>query len=580
MITSLMLYALAVGVLIALGAVVIDRAALAARLPRRFTWIGALALLAGLAVAAPWRLEPVVPVFTPVDPSAGAMTTPASALVDAEAASPARALDALQAAIARRIGDVAARVPRPLDRTIGAIWIGSSVVLLTLLVLVLHRLDAQRRRWPRARLLGTPVRVGEADGPAVYGLFAPDIVIPRALLACDTNDQALVLAHEDEHRRAHDPLLLATATVLVALLPWHPVAWWCLARLRLAIELDCDARVLRRGVSARRYGDVLLSLASSLPIGPRAAHALALFDSPRHLERRLLAMTSPITRRSPVAVAGFTLVGTVLVAAACNTDVPTAAEVRDADVAAVTQTLGLPGGPDGVAYFVDGVPRSEAEAKNVRATDIASIEVRRATGAQPVNEVRILTRAGDGATGDGAAGVIVEERVVAGGRRPLLRGATDSMEVVLVGDSIFVRRDSAAAGRDAPRFVLSGDSVFMRDDSLGSRYGAAGGARVRVRQLANGSAGDTVIETVARRPYRGAAGVGSVPTVVLRSTSDSAGAPQPLVIVEGVIATMPNALQNIKPELIEAIEVIKGEAAQRLYGERGANGVIKVTLKK
>jgi beta-lactamase regulating signal transducer with metallopeptidase domain len=577
MITALMLYALAVGALVALGALVLEHTALAARLPRRFPWLGALVLLAGLTLAAPWRLQPTAPVVAPA--AARPVATPVLAPSTVVAALPTHLLETVQSAVTQGIADLAVRVPRTLDRTLGFAWIASTMALLALLSLLLRRLDTQRRRWPRAQLLGTAVRVAETAGPAVYGLLTPDIVIPRALLARDTTEQALVLAHEEEHRRAHDPLLLACATALVALLPWHPVAWWCLARLRVAIELDCDARVLRRGVSARRYGDVLLSLASSLPVAPRLAHVLALFDAPRHLERRLLAMTSPVTRRAPVAVAGLALIGSVFVIAACNTDVPTAAEVRDADVATVTRTLALPSGSNAVTYFVDGVRRSEAEAQGVRATDIASIEVMRGNGANAANEVRITTRAADGAAAGRATGGIVEERVVTGVRRPLLRGATDSMGVMRVGDSIFVRRDSAASGRGASRVTLSGDSVFMQVDSLGTRYGAAGDARVRVRLMANGTAGDSVIETAARMPYIAASPGDSAATVIVRGSRSEPGTPQPLIIIDGIIATVPNALQHIKPDQIETIEVIKGPAAQRVYGERGANGVIKVTLK-
>jgi TonB-dependent SusC/RagA subfamily outer membrane receptor len=39
-------------------------------------------------------------------------------------------------------------------------------------------------------------------------------------------------------------------------------------------------------------------------------------------------------------------------------------------------------------------------------------------------------------------------------------------------------------------------------------------------------------------------------------------------------------LKDLSPDLIDHIEVIKGNAAVSLYGERGRNGVIIITLKK
>lgn len=550
MITTLMLYALAIGVLVAVGAVVLDRAARAAKLPQRFTWLGALALLATLTIAAPWRMAPVA--------SAAVSDAPSTVAIDETITLPAlpwheRTLSAVQSTFSGGISALGARVPAPVDRVVGAAWGTSALLMLALLAYLLRRLDVQRRRWPRAQLLGTAVRVGDREGPAVYGLFTPDIVIPRALLTRSASDQALVLAHEDEHRRAHDPLLLAAAATLVALMPWHPIAWWCLSRLRLATELDCDARVLRRGVSTRHYGEVLLTLAASLPAVPRAAHALGLFDSRRHLERRLLAMTTPLTRRSPFAVGGFALVGAVLFAAACNTDLPTAAEVRDADVTAVTKTLGLPSAPGAVTYAVDGVRMSELEARAIPAVEIASIEVRRANGDVGANEVRILTRKG-AATRDEL--VEVEGKLETELKKQL------AFTVERADSSPLMRQQVVRATADS--IAMQGDTILL-----------AGNARVMLR--ADGTAGDTVRELVARRPYmlEERANQGQV---IVRGTSSESAA-KPLIIIDGVIATVPNALQNIKPEQIEKIEVIKGPAAQQMYGSRGADGVIRVTMK-
>jgi len=573
MITTLMLYALAIGVLVAVGAVVLDRAARAAKLPQRFTWLGALALLAALTIAAPWRMAPVV--------AAAASEAPSSDAISEAITLPAlpwheRTLSAMQSTFSGGISALGARVPASVDRVIGAAWGLSALLMLALLAYLLLRLDMQRRRWPRAQLLGTSVRVGDREGPAVYGLFTPDIVIPRARLARDAADQALVLAHEDEHRRAHDPLLLATAAALVALMPWHPIAWWCVSRLRLATELDCDARVLRRGVSTRQYGEVLLTLAASLPAVPRAAHALGLFDSRRHLERRLLAMTTPVARRSPFAVGGFALVGAVLFAAACNTDVPTAAEVRDADVAAVTKTLGLSTAPGAVTYIVDDVRLTEAEARAIAATQIASIEVRRAGGDVRENEVRILTR---------EAAARGEQLVVGSADTTALTKLAFTVEPR--ADSLMVRRGQllratadtiALQGYPLQRVRGTADTVVLQADTIRLAGGSQVRVRVREAQRAGAAAGDTVREVVVGRPLL-VEDLTKEGRVVLRGTPSNS-AEQPLVVVDGIISTVPNQLQNIKPEQIESIEVIKGEAAQRLYGPRGANGVIRVTTKK
>ena len=51
----------------------------------------------------------------------------------------------------------------------------------------------------------------------------------------------------------------------------------------------------------------------------------------------------------------------------------------------------------------------------------------------------------------------------------------------------------------------------------------------------------------------------------------------PLIFVDGVeLEAGSDALSSLNPDDIESIEVIKGEAAADLYGERAENGVIRI----
>ena len=54
---------------------------------------------------------------------------------------------------------------------------------------------------------------------------------------------------------------------------------------------------------------------------------------------------------------------------------------------------------------------------------------------------------------------------------------------------------------------------------------------------------------------------------------------QPLYVIDGEISTK-EAMDNLKPEQIEAIDVLKGEKATAAYGEKGRNGVIMIRVKK
>jgi len=74
----------------------------------------------------------------------------------------------------------------------------------------------------------------------------------------------------------------------------------------------------------------------------------------------------------------------------------------------------------------------------------------------------------------------------------------------------------------------------------------------------------------------------SKPTIRIRSCQSSlTGSSQPLYVIDGYpIDGDSLVLTKISPDDIEAITVLKGASATALYGSRGANGVIIITLKK
>jgi hypothetical protein len=243
-----------------------------------------------------------------------------------------------------------------------------------------------RRAWPAAELHGRRVRIAPSVGPAVVGVVNPEIVVPQWLLRRTDEEQSVVVAHESEHLCGRDHLLLGGATLAVALVPWHPAVWWMLSRLRLAIELDCDARVLRRGVPARRYGAVLIDLAgqcSGFQVG-----ATALADEASHLERRLLAMKPTRSNHVHLRAAVLFVCAGVSLLAACEAKVPTAAEISAMDVAgaqhSVMQAKMLDERAlDRTTFYLNGAKVTAREAHAVTPNQIATIRVEKGQGDEP-----------------------------------------------------------------------------------------------------------------------------------------------------------------------------------------------------
>ncbi len=52
----------------------------------------------------------------------------------------------------------------------------------------------------------------------------------------------------------------------------------------------------------------------------------------------------------------------------------------------------------------------------------------------------------------------------------------------------------------------------------------------------------------------------------------------PLIVIDGIVSA--KKMDDIKPETIESVNVLKGEMATKKYGDKGNDGVIEITLKK
>ena len=163
-------------------------------------------------------------------------------------------------------------------------WFVLSSGMLMLLALRGIWLLSHQRRWQKTTLLGTPVYLSGGIGPCVAGWLRPRIVMPVWLSLISAEQQALLLAHARCRLAARDPLLLALAHALLVLMPWNLPLWWQLHRLRFAIEVDCDARMLAHGHAVRDYA-IVLRQHGQYYSGLTGASPIVLRD-PRALRRR------------------------------------------------------------------------------------------------------------------------------------------------------------------------------------------------------------------------------------------------------------------------------------------------------
>ena len=348
-----MLYTALVGGLLVLAAWILERGAERLKLPLRWIWAGALAL--GV----------LVPIWALANPGAAEGGRDLSGTADsiwmsmagtvADSPDPGSSFGAWGGGLAtvmNRALQGAADVlggARRVDTLLGWGWGTASVLFLGVLIGGKLSLERRRRRWISTRLAGREVFLAPAVGPAVVGLLQPRIVLPALCRDLGGEELHLILDHEEEHLRARDPLLLAACLVPLVLAPWNPAFWWGFRRLRAAMEVDCDRRVLARGARPAAYGGLLVR------IGATSSHAaalpvLSLAGSHSTLERRLKAMKQSTSRNAvPVSIICAVLAVGVMVLA-CQADTPLAPDIA-ADAAQDTH--------DGVTAAQEASPSDE-----------------------------------------------------------------------------------------------------------------------------------------------------------------------------------------------------------------------------
>lgn len=307
-----MAYAAGVGLLFGVAAAALDPLLRGRGLSARMLW--ALAMAGTLVLPVASLARPTLDEPTP------GHQTPASAVVAAEGWSIVRAA-------ASRVRSAS----RVLDAYVVPAWIAASMMLALAIGGGMLRLHTRIRTWPTARVAGQDVLLTDGFGPALVGSFRPRIAIPRWMLRLDSECVRLVVWHEEEHRSAGDERLLLASVVAVVVAPWNPALWWQLRRLRAAVELDCDRRVLRRGAHPVVYGSLLFGLGAGAAAAPLPVAALV--PSSSLLERRLIMITRGAHRVGRTTTAALAVSAVLAVAAACVADAPVEPQVVEARAA-------------------------------------------------------------------------------------------------------------------------------------------------------------------------------------------------------------------------------------------------------
>jgi TonB-linked SusC/RagA family outer membrane protein len=146
---------------------------------------------------------------------------------------------------------------------------------------------------------------------------------------------------------------------------------------------------------------------------------------------------------------------------------------------------------------------------------------------------------------------------------------------IKVGDKTTINLSMASAGSSLENIVVIGYGTVKKRDLTGAVVSLKGD---EVKKVPAGNVMESVQGKVAGVDItRTSGGAGSMVNVTVRGNRSVLAQNTPLFIVDGIQYAN---YQDINPNDIQSMEVLKDASSTAIYGSRGANGVIIITTKR
>jgi beta-lactamase regulating signal transducer with metallopeptidase domain len=578
MIAAWMLAAMALAAALGGAALALDRALRTMGRQGRLPWIFAVVAAVAWPVVAPLMAPPAVQTATVRTLSVGAEMVRAVADVPNDWST-------------RFTHWIAA-----LDGPLMVLWLLGSALLLARLAWAVAALHRMARRSPVANVEQARVRITREVGPAVFALWRSEMLLPHWLVELEPRLRRLVVLHEREHMRALDAQLIVASFVLVALMPWNAPLWWLARRLRTAVELDCDARVLRGGADAHTYGQLLLLIAQRQG---NARFLPMMAGAPSTLRDRIIAMSTPRPRRPALYAVLLTLAAAAFTAASASPLLarPLANARIGASVAALFPAASPAPWLSVAAQTVAQQPPAQqppAQQPAVAKRPVVVDSVKRVPKVMPAGPAD----AKSDSTTKAQAKSRLDDQVRWTPNQPAPRYPEILLEAGITGSTLamFVVDTTGAVDISTLKIVRTAHPLFVEAvqktlPQLRLHPAHVGGRPVRqlvqvlyrfatfsrpeydsLRTVKDVTAFEIVITGNDRRVANPNA-LGYEMTVTNGKVTR-----EPIFFVDGV-RTPGDEVRKIARDRMASVEVLKGDAARAKYGEEGKNGVVIITLR-
>ncbi|MBV7531846.1 M56 family metallopeptidase [Chitinophaga sp. sic0106] len=341
-----------------------------------------------------------------------------------------------------------------------------------------------------------------------------------------------ILLHEQVHVRQWHSVDVVMGEINNIFYWFNPGAWLMKSAIRENLEFITDRYLLHQGVDRKNYQYSLLKI-SGIPY----ATAIANNFNFSHLKTRIMMMNKK--KSSTYHMVRYVVLGALVGGIVLSLNYSRAATSVVSEI--------IP--------FVKAEPAPAATPAPAAVADT--------TRPKEVRIVRVVKD--DKQSSDSIRVEVIEKAKNDKG--------TYTLEA---NDVVFVRADDVRTSTDSsgkqPRIVLTYNADTTKPEKVVVGYATTVSEKTKQAQK-SGDAVEAV--TVQGR----AIGVKSdTNRNVIRIVGTKSGH-KPLYVLDGKVIEE-SEMKDISPNNIESINVLKGESATKLYGEKGADGVILIKLKK
>jgi beta-lactamase regulating signal transducer with metallopeptidase domain len=165
--------------------------------------------------------------------------------------------------------------------------------------------------------------------PVTVGVVAPAVILPPDWPDWDAEELSAVLAHEEEHARARDPLVGFVALLNRAVFWFHPLAWWLVREIGRLSEEACDAVVISQGHDSQLYSTCLVRFARRAVDAGGRILPMATAMPGSGLQNRLQKLGDPQPMQSSMCHRAGAVILSAALAVVCTAATPTAALVQN-----------------------------------------------------------------------------------------------------------------------------------------------------------------------------------------------------------------------------------------------------------